>query len=106
LTFCLTFGHLGGLGNICGRSKTGVSLGKCNCMPARTIEQVLSERTDQLMAIDGVEGTAIGLYRGKPCTKIFTSVEAQELRGRIPSVVEGYPVIIKKTGKFCALDEQ
>ena len=75
-------------------------------MPARTIEQVLKENTDAWMAIDGVEGMAIGLYKGKPCIKIFASVKAQELRGKIPSVVEGYPVIIEQTGVFRALDEQ
>jgi hypothetical protein len=75
-------------------------------MPAKTIEQVLKENTDSWMAIDGVEGTAIGLYKGKPCIKIFTSVKAQELRDKIPPAIEGYPVIIEQTGKFRALDEQ
>jgi len=75
-------------------------------MPAKSIEQVLKENTDPWMAIDGVEGTAIGMYKGKPCIKIFTSVKAQELRGKIPSVVEGYPVIIEETGVFRALDQQ
>jgi len=75
-------------------------------MPAKSIEQVLKENTDAWMAIDGVEGMAIGLYKGKPCIKIFTSVKAQELRGKIPPAVEGYPVIIEQTGVFRALDEQ
>jgi hypothetical protein len=75
-------------------------------MPARTIEQVLKENTDKWMAIDGVEGTAIGQYKGKPCIRIFASVKAEELRGKIPPVVEGYPVIIEQTGAFRALGEQ
>ena len=75
-------------------------------MPAKTIEQVQEEHTDEWMAIPGVEGTAIGLYKGKPCIKILASVKAQELRGKIPPALEGYPVIIEHSGVFRALDEQ
>jgi hypothetical protein len=94
-------------GILCGCRKDGITKSeKGYPMPAKSIEQVLKENTDAWMAIDGVEGTAIGLYKGKPCMKIFASVKAQELRGKIPSVVEGYPVIIEQTGVFRALDEQ
>ncbi len=75
-------------------------------MPAKSIEQVLKDNTDAWMAIDGVEGTAIGLYKGKPCIKVLTSSAAEQIRARIPSVVEGYPVVIEQTGAFRALDEQ
>ena len=85
---------------------TGPSdLEKGQIMPERTIEQVQEEHTDEWMAIPGVEGTAIGLYEGKPCIKIFTSKKPQELRAKIPSTVEGYPVIIEETGAFRALDQ-
>ena len=73
-------------------------------MPGKMIEQVQQEHTDEWMAIDGVEGTAIGLHEGKPCIKIFTSSKSQEIRDKIPSIVEGYPVIIEETGAFRALD--
>ena len=92
---------------LCGCRKDGITESEREYrMPAKSIEQVLKENTDAWMAIDGVEGTAIGLYKGKPCIKIFASVKAQELRGKIPSVVEGYPVIIEQTGVFRALDHQ
>lgn len=92
---------------LCGCRKDGITKSERGYrMPARTIEQVLKENTDAWMAIDGVEGTAIGLYKGKPCIKIFTSVKAQELRDKIPPAIEGYPVIIEQTGVFRALDEQ
>jgi hypothetical protein len=58
------------------------------------------------MAIDGVEGVAIGLFEDKPCIKIFSSRKPSELRDEIPSNVEGYPVIIEQTGTFRALDQQ
>ncbi len=76
---------------------------KGSSMPQRPIEQVQEEHTDQWMAIPGVEGTAIGLYKGKPCIKVFSSIEPQKLRDKIPSSVEGYPVIIEQTGTFKAL---
>ena len=75
-------------------------------MPEKTIEQVLKERTDQWMAIPGVEGMAIGLFEGKPCIRILSSVSPQQLRTSIPSTVGGYPVIIERTGEFRALEQQ
>ena len=77
---------------------------KGKSVPGKNIEQVLNEKADEWMAIPGVEGTAIGLYEGKPCIKIFTSSKPQQLRDKIPSTVEGYPVIIEETGAFRALD--
>ena len=91
-------------GNFAGCCLTGSSdLEKGRIMPERTIEKVLKDKTDEWMAIDGVEGAAIGLSEGKHCIKIFTSSKPSQLRDKIPSSVEGYPVIIEKTGKFDAL---
>lgn len=75
-------------------------------MDHRTIEQVHEAYTDEWIGIPGVQGTAIGSFKDKPCIRIFSSRPAQELQARIPSVVEGYPVIIEETGTFHALDEQ
>ena len=75
-------------------------------MSERTIEQVQEENTNEWMAIPGVEGTAIGLFEGKPCIKIFSSRKAEELRGNIPSMIEGYAIIIEETGVFRALEQQ
>ena len=92
-------------GNLAGCFYTGPSdHEKGQIMPERTIEQVQEEHTDEWMAIPGVEGTAIGLYEGKPCIRIFTSLKPKELQDKIPSTVEGYPVIIEETGAFRALD--
>ena len=72
----------------------------------KTIEQVQEAHTDEWLAIAGVEGTAIGLFEDKPCIKVFSSRKADELQTKIPSEVEGYPVIIEESGVFRALDEQ
>jgi len=73
---------------------------------SKSIEQVLKEKTDEWMAIPGVEGTAIGLFKGKPCIKVFTSLKPRNLRDKIPLTVEGYPIIIEETGQFRALDRE
>jgi hypothetical protein len=72
-------------------------------MPQKPIEQVQLLYSEQWMAIPGVEGIAIGQYKDKPCILIFSSVEPKKLRDKIPSSVEGYPVIIEQTGAFKAL---
>ena len=75
-------------------------------MSEKTIEQVLEERTDQWMAIPGVEGTAIGLFQGAPCIMILSSVAPQQLRSKIPQTLNGYHVAIEQTGTFRALEDQ
>ncbi|MHC4501458.1 MAG: hypothetical protein ACYS21_20395 [Planctomycetota bacterium] len=72
-------------------------------MPDKTVEQVLHERTAEWM-IPGVEGTAIGIFEGRPCIRVFTSSKPQQVQAKIPSTVEGYPVIIEQTGTFRALE--
>ena len=100
----LNIGIMTTAGNFAGCCRTGSGdLEKGWIMPERTIEQVLKDKTDEWMAIDGVEGAAIGLSEGKHCIKIFTSLKLSQLREKIPSSVEGYPVIIEQTGKFGAL---
>jgi len=88
------------------RERNGIGSDQGQHMSAKTIEQVQEEYTNKWMAIDGVEGTAISLHEGKPCIKIFTSVKTDEVRAKIPSTVENYPVIIEQTGQFRALNRQ
>lgn len=103
----LSISAMSAAGSLVGCSYTGTSdLEKGQSMPERTIEQVLKDRTDEWMAIPGVEGTAIGLSEGKPCIKIFASSNPQQLRAKIPSTVENYPVIIEETGEFRALEQE
>ena len=75
-------------------------------MSKKTIEQVLEEKSDQWMAIPGVEGTAVGLFEDKPCIMILSSVAPQQLRSKIPETLNGYRVVIRRTGTFRALEGQ
>jgi hypothetical protein len=71
--------------------------------PEKPIEAVLREHTDELTSLAGVVGTAVGEERGEPCIKVFVTAPDEELRERIPDVVEGYPVVIQETGELHAL---
>jgi hypothetical protein len=103
----LSIGVMTAAGSVtsCSHTSTG-DIEQGGVVPDKTIEQVLEERTDEWMAIPGVEGTAIGLFEDKPCIRIFSSSNPQQLRAKIPSTVEGYPVIIEETGQFRALEQQ
>ncbi|MFZ2146927.1 MAG: hypothetical protein WAV28_06880 [Sedimentisphaerales bacterium] len=107
LIVLLNIGVITAAGILAGCSCTGPSnLEKGQPMERRTIEKVQEEHTGKWMAIPGVEGTAIGLFKGKPCIRIFTSSSSREVRAKIPSTVEGYPIIIEETGAFRALDQE
>ena len=71
-------------------------------MVDKSIEQVHEAHTVEWMSINGVEGTGIGLCEGKPCIKIFSSKTDEELKGKIPSAVDGYRITIEVTGIFRA----
>ncbi|MCJ7791585.1 MAG: hypothetical protein MUP49_04160 [Dehalococcoidia bacterium] len=40
---------------------------------------------------------------GKPCIKVFTTNMRSELLGEIPTLLDGYRVIVEETGEFRAL---
>ena len=77
--------------------------GEEKTMPTKAIEQVLKEHTDAWMSISGVVGTAIGEHKGKPCIKVLVVKKTENLTKRIPSQVEGFPVILEETGEIRAL---
>jgi len=95
-----------GVGAGCGFCAHPQKPDKGQTMPEPTIEQVHAKHTDEWMAIPGVQGTAIGMSEGTPCILILSSVKASQLQGKIPSKVQGYPVVIQVTGTFRTLDQQ
>jgi hypothetical protein len=70
-----------------------------------TIEQVQQEHTDEWMAIPGVVGTAIGRRNGRPCILVLAASDTEQVRQRIPSTVNGYPLFVQYMGEIRALDE-
>ncbi|MFC1485934.1 hypothetical protein ACFL55_02790 [Candidatus Latescibacterota bacterium] len=73
-------------------------------MSTRPIEQVLKENTDRWMSISGVVGTALGELDGKPCIIILVVEKTPEIIEKIPSTIEGYPVLIQQSGEIKALE--
>ena len=74
-------------------------------MPEKTIQQVLTDHTDRIMALPGVVGIAQGACSGQPCIRVFIIEKTEELLKQIPSVIEGYQVAVDETGEIRALDE-
>ncbi len=72
-------------------------------MSEKSIEFVLKEHTDKLMAIPGVVGTAQGLYKDKPCIKVYVTKKTEEIKRKIPKTIDGFYVDIEVTGEFRAL---
>ena len=73
-----------------------------NTMPEKTIEEVLKEHTDTLMAIEGVVGVGQGLCNDKDCIKVFVVKKTSELEQKIPDELDGIPVEIVESGEFKA----
>ena len=64
----------------------------------KTIDAVLAEHSDSLMAVPGVLGTAVGRCAGAPCIRVLVVRVNDEIRRRVPHTLEGYPVHIDVTG--------
>jgi hypothetical protein len=70
-------------------------------MKQKSIEEVLKEHAGELMSIPGVVGVYIGeLTDGRPCIKVMVVKETPELESKIPSMLEGYPVVIVESGEI------
>lgn len=75
--------------------------------PGATIEAVLEAHTDELMSLPGVVGVAIGvLSDGTRCIKVMVIEKTPDLEKKIPSALEGYPVVVEGTGEIRALPEK
>ena len=69
---------------------------------AKTIEEVLKEHTQLWMSMPGVIGAAIGECDGNPCIRIFVTGKSRDLTEKIPTQLEGFPVILEATDEFRA----
>ena len=72
-------------------------------MTGKTLEAVLKQHSDRLMALPGVVGVAIGECEGNPCIKVLVVEKTPQLVNEIPPTLEGYPVVIEETGEIRAL---
>lgn len=68
-------------------------------MPKRDVKTVMESHVDELMAIPGVTGVAIGaLDDGTPCIQVLVEKKTEETIRQIPKTLEGHPVTIIESG--------
>jgi len=69
-------------------------------MSNKKIEDVIKEHTDKLMVLPYVIGIGKGESNGNPCIIIFVQDKEVTSLEVIPDTIEGYPIIINKSGDF------
>lgn len=67
-----------------------------------SIQEILKEKREELISIEGIEGFGQGVSEGTPCIIIYASVTKDKLSSSIPKEIKGYNVIIRETGTFTA----
>ncbi len=74
--------------------------GQQESMTRNDINAVLKNHDKELLAIPGVVGVYVGLLPDDktPCLKVIVVKETEDLKGRIPKSIEGYPVRIEESG--------
>jgi hypothetical protein len=95
-TLLLTLVFLAGAG--CHGNHTPPSMNTST--PRRDINDVLRDHDRELLAIPGVAGVFVGLLDDKKtsCLKVMVEKRAASLIKKIPSQIEGHPVIVEETG--------
>ncbi len=64
------------------------------------IEEAHRLLTNRVISKPGVAGTAIGQKDGKPCIKVYVESNDRKVLDGIPSVFEGFSVVVEGSGPF------
>lgn len=83
-------------------SKTALNIRE-ESMCQNMIEDVLEERTPELMSVPGVTGTGISAVDDTRVILVYVKGITPQLEKKIRLILEGYPVIIEETGGFRSL---
>jgi hypothetical protein len=63
--------------------------------------RVMDTHVDELMAVPGVIGVAVGeLDDGKPCIKVLVVKNTPAHASLVPKTIEGIPVVVEETGEI------
>ena|SRR5262245_11939292 len=73
-------------------------------MAGVTITEVLKRHTEELMSIPGVVGTAVGECGGRPCIMVLVLRKTNDVTTKIPSELEGFPLVVEETGAIRPLE--
>ena len=70
-------------------------------MRQRDIKTVMEAHADELMALPGVTGVAIGELEDRtPCILVLTVESPDKISGGIPDILEGHPVRLLESGEI------
>ncbi len=64
------------------------------------IEEAHRLLTNRVISKPGVAGTAIGQKNGQPCIKVYVESSDRKVLDGIPSVFEGFSVVVEGSGRF------
>ena len=75
-------------------------------MTPKDINDVLKEHQEELMTLPGVAGIYVGLLPDNKtlCLKVLVVKETEDLKKKIPTSLDGYPVVIEESGVIRPLD--
>jgi hypothetical protein len=68
----------------------------------RPIADVLDDHRDRLLSHPRITAVAEGDREGRSCVLVFVDRLTDEVRGAVPTVLEGYPVVVEEAGPFFA----
>jgi hypothetical protein len=75
-------------------------------MPAKDIKTIMEMHAGELMSIPGVVGVAVGeTDDSKSCILVLVKEDTPHVRERIPSDLDGFPVVIEETGQIRAMPD-
>ena len=75
-------------------------------MTQKDINAVLKDHEKEFLVIPGVVGVYVGLLPDDKtsCLKVMVVKETEDLKRRIPKIIEGYPVLIEESGVIRPLE--
>ncbi len=62
--------------------------------------------TDQIIDLPGVAAVGQGMCDGVPCFRVYVVKLTPELKAKIPSRFDGFPVVVHESGEIRALPEE
>ena len=70
-------------------------------MPDTDINTVMEAHVEELMAIPGVTGVAVGETEDRtPCILVLVMEETEDIKEKIPDQLEGHPVRLMVSGEI------
>ncbi len=69
-------------------------------MPKEPLRRVLERHSQRIVSLPGVVGVAQGEAGGGPCITVYVVEKTPEVMSRIPSDLDGWPIVVRKSGRF------